>query len=138
MVRHLKPVAQNKQISQYIFIAILCAKKSSVTWAGSRNIFLNKLCIDIKFTNVIFNFVLGGLIYHYFHDPIQLEITIDYSVYEFVDDSDTKLTMETFLVLFILLYVGMAIGIITLIIEIWIYKKTEKKRISNQRWFLKH
>lgn len=34
--------------------------------------------IGIKYLN---NLASGGLIYHFYHDPIQLEITMDYLVY---------------------------------------------------------
>ena len=66
----------------------------------------------------------GGLIYHFAHDPLQLEITMDYSAFA-VDDSEEKLTMEIFIVLFIFLLVGMPIALIALFVEKYSYKKLE-------------
>ena len=75
----------------------------------------------------------GGLIYHFCHDPIPLEITMDYLVFTFVDDSDEKLTMETFMVLFIFLTFGNLTGLIALCVEIWDYRKKEKARVARRR-----
>ncbi len=61
----------------------------------------------------------GGLIYHYFHDPIHLEITQDYKNFVGIDDSDTKLSIDLFMVIFIFLSVGLVIGLIVLLLEIW-------------------
>ncbi len=36
---------------------------------------------------------LGGLIFHFFHEPLSLELTLDYSVFYFVDDSKEKLSL---------------------------------------------
>ena len=66
--------------------------------------------------------------YHFFHEPIPLEITMDYKVFTFVDDSEEKLTVETFMVLFIFLFVGLVSGLIALLVEKWVYKKEEEKR----------
>ena len=78
-------------------------------------------------------FITGGLIFHYFHNPIQLEITQDYNNFVGVDDSETKLSIKIFLVIFIFLYVGLAIGLIVLLLEIWYYKRMEKKK-EMERW----
>ena len=80
---------------------------------------------------------LGGLIFHYFHNPVPLEMTMDYLIFTYVDDSNEKLTIETFLVLFIFLAVGLTMGIIVLFLEIcvhkWIEKKKERQRLANRR-----
>ena len=80
---------------------------------------------------------IGGLIFHYFHDPIQLEIALPYSVFVTEDDSDTKLSMEIFQVIFIFWAVGMALGLFTLLFEKWVYKKkaerNEIQRLAKQR-----
>ena len=78
-------------------------------------------------------FTTGGLIFHYFHNPIQLEITQDYNNFIGVDDSDTKLSIELFVVIFIFLGVGLAIGLIALLLEIWHYKRMEKMK-ELERW----
>ncbi len=65
----------------------------------------------------------GGLIHHFQHDPIQLEITMDYSIFDVVDDSEEKLTMETFMVLFIYWLVGIPIALSTLWLERHVYKR---------------
>ena len=71
---------------------------------------------------------IGGLLYHFQHDPIPLEITFPYIVFTFVDDSEEKLSMETFMVLFIFLFVGLVTGLIALLAELWVYKKNVAKR----------
>jgi hypothetical protein len=60
----------------------------------------------------------GGLIYHYWHEPLYLDLTIDPSVFTYVDDSKEKLSLETFLLIFIVWAVGMGIGILSLLAEI--------------------
>ena len=37
----------------------------------------------------------GGFIYHLYHEPLALELTFDYNVFYFVDDSNEKLTLVT-------------------------------------------
>jgi hypothetical protein len=87
-------------------------------------IFWQKNIIDAKAAReILMKLTTGGLIYHYSHDPIQLEITMDYSIFDVVDDSEEKLTMETFMVLFIFLLVGIPIAFIALLIEKHVYKR---------------
>ncbi len=70
----------------------------------------------------------GGLIYHFFHEPIPLEITMDYLVFTFVDDSEEKLSIETFMVIFVFLSVGYVIGLLALLAEIWAFRRQAKVR----------
>jgi hypothetical protein len=37
-----------------------------------------------------------GLIHHFCHDPLPLELTLDASVFNRVDDSNEKLSLDTF------------------------------------------
>ena len=34
----------------------------------------------------------GGLIYHFFHEPMYLELTMDYLVFTFIDDSEVSIS----------------------------------------------
>ena len=77
------------------------------------------------------------MIFHYFHDPIQLEIAMPYSLFVTEDDSDTKLSMELFVVIFIFWSVGMVLAMSTLLFEKWVYKRIaerkEMQRLANRR-----
>ena len=75
----------------------------------------------------------GGLLYHFYHEPIPLEITMDYSVFTFVDDSEEKLSMETFLILFIFLLCGLMIAPLVLLWEIWVYRKKEMGKMERRK-----
>jgi hypothetical protein len=75
----------------------------------------------------------NGLMYHFFHDPLPLEITMDYLVFTFVDDSEEKLSIETFMVIFVFLLVGQISGIIALLVERWIFKRQEEKKRIHKR-----
>ncbi len=70
----------------------------------------------------------GGLIFHYFHDPIQLEIAQPYSLFVTEDDSNTKLDIDLLLVVFIFWAVGMVLAMSTLLFEKWVYKRIAKKK----------
>ena len=64
----------------------------------------------------------GGLITHYYSDPMYLEQTMDVSIFTFHDNSKEKLTMEQFLLIFLFLVFGMALAILALLFEILIYR----------------
>ncbi len=66
---------------------------------------------------------LGGFIYHFFHDPLPLELTMDYPIFTGYDDSEEKLTLETFGLISIVLVFGWILGLITLLLEIYTHKK---------------
>ncbi len=53
-------------------------------------------------------------------------------IFTFVDDSNEKLTLETFTVLFIFLSVGLLLSPVALVVEKWIYKKQEMKRMTRK------
>ena len=71
----------------------------------------------------------GGLIHHFYHDPIPLEMTMEYTIFTFIDDSLEKLTLETFTVIFIFLSIGLAFGLIGLLVE----KRVHKREQMNPR-----
>ena len=59
---------------------------------------------------------------------------MDYLIFTFEDDSNEKLTIETFLVLFIFLAVGLTLGIIVLLLEMCpqVDRKEERKATMGQ------
>ena len=65
----------------------------------------------------------GGLISHYYSDPLYLEQTMDVSVFTFHDNSKDKLTMEQFLLIFLVLGFGMALALLALFLEIIVYRE---------------
>ncbi len=73
--------------------------------------------------------ITGGLIQHFYHDPIPLELMMDYLIFTFVDNSNEKLTLETFTVIFIFLAIGLAISLIALCVE----RRVHKRELTNPR-----
>jgi hypothetical protein len=71
----------------------------------------------------------GGFITKFFRDPLPLELTLDYLIFTFVDDSQEKLTTETFMLLFVFLLVGFLLSFVALFIEIWVFKRRRQARI---------
>jgi hypothetical protein len=64
----------------------------------------------------------GGLIEHYWNDPLYLEQTMSMETFTFYDDSKDKLTLETLFLSFAFLAFGMVLSLITLLIEFLVYK----------------
>jgi len=55
-------------------------------------------------------------------------LTHDYNIYVGVDDSETKLSMELFVVIFIFWAAGMVLAMSTMLFEKWVYKRIAKKK----------
>jgi hypothetical protein len=70
--------------------------------------------------------MLGGLLYHFAHEPMFLELTMDDDVFYKLDDSKELLTMETFSLIFIIWLAGMGLGFVAMLAEIYFYKKQEE------------
>ena len=66
--------------------------------------------------------------YHFAHDPMFLELTMDEDVFYKLDDSKDLLTMETFSLIFIAWLAGMGFAFIALLAENYFYKKQEEKK----------
>jgi hypothetical protein len=81
----------------------------------------------------------GGLIDHFAHQPLFLELTMDYDVFTVIDDSKDKLTLETFVVIFIVWLVGIISGLSCLLVELFCFKqKVWKPRCTKiNNWFHK-
>ena len=73
----------------------------------------------------------GGLIYHFGHEPFFLELTMDNSLFTTVDESKDKLSLETFVVIFIVWIVGILLAIISHLVEVCYYKRSMKTIIGN-------
>ena len=64
----------------------------------------------------------GGLIKHYWDDPLYLEQTMSVKTFTFYDDSKDKLTLDTFFLTFVFLGSGMVLSLLALLVEILVFK----------------
>jgi hypothetical protein len=74
----------------------------------------------------------GGLIKYYWEEPLPLEMTLDDKVFTFVDDSQDKLTTDTFFLLFLFWAFGMLMAFVAITVEIIVFKskmRNQKKKI---------
>ena len=63
----------------------------------------------------------GGLIFHFSHEPLPLELTMKSQIFEEVDDSKEKLSLDTLMLIFIIWFFGMVTGVVVLWIEVIVY-----------------
>jgi hypothetical protein len=70
---------------------------------------------------------LGGLIQHYWNDPLYLEQTMSLGIFTFYDDSKEKLTIETFFLIFTFWGIGMTLALSSLLAEMAVFKKKARK-----------
>ena len=79
----------------------------------------------------------GGLIQHFWNDPLYLEQTLDLNLFTFYDNSKDKLTMITFALIFAVWGIGAALSLICLATENIVFKyKAAKKRKMRTRIIL--
>jgi hypothetical protein len=70
--------------------------------------------------------------YHFAHHPIPLELTMDENIFFLVDDSKAKLTLEPFILIFVVLVVGVGLGLIALLAEMIFFKRGEEKKTKQK------
>ena len=75
----------------------------------------------------------GGLIDHFFNEPIPLEMTMDPKIFTYVDDSKEKLTLETFFLIFIIWGVGMGLGLVSLASEKIFFERDRKRQMAKRK-----
>ncbi len=88
------------------------------------------------FNAVIAKIHAGGLIKYFWDNPLPLELTFDDTIFTHVDDSQEKLTTDTFFLLFLIWAFGMILSLIGLAIEILVFKGTlkNKRRTKLNNW----
>ena len=59
----------------------------------------------------------GGLIDHYWNDPLYLEQTMPMQLFTFYDSSKDKLTVKTFFLIFVLWLIGAFLSLMCLLAE---------------------
>ena len=69
----------------------------------------------------------GGLILHYWYDPLDLEQMMSMDTFTYHDNSKDKLTLETFFLTFVLLAFGMVLSLCTLLVEVLVYRYKAQK-----------
>ena len=110
-----KIICRIKEIEQNLFerySALLLEKLSPLTP------YVNELLSRLR---------AGGLIQHYWNDPLYLEQTMSMDTFTFYDNSKDKLTLETFFLIFVFLAFGMVLSLVTLLVEILVYKYRARK-----------
>ena len=75
----------------------------------------------------------GGLINFFYHDPLPLESTMAYDIFFKVDDSNEKLSIDVFFYLFIILLIGMILGLLCLLVEIYVHNKQMAKERARRK-----
>ncbi len=73
----------------------------------------------------------GGLIKYYWDKPLPLQLTLDHKLFTTVDNSNDKLTTDTFFLLFLIWAFGMVLSLFALAVEIMIFKRTMKSKVNN-------
>ena len=76
----------------------------------------------------------GGLIKHYWNDPLYLEQTLSVETFTFYDNSKDKLTFDTFFLIFIFLGFGMTAALLSLFVEILAYRYKARKAGLVDEW----
>ena len=110
-----KFICRIKEIEQNLFeryVALLLEKFSPLTP------YVNELLSRLR---------AGGLILHYWNDPLYLEQTMSMDTFTYYDDSHDKLTLETFFLTFVFLAFGMVLSLVTLFVEILVYRYRARK-----------
>ena len=69
----------------------------------------------------------GGLILHYWYDPLALEQMMSMETFTYYDNSKDKLTLETFFLTFVFLAFGMVLSLCTLLVEVLVYRHQARK-----------
>ena len=69
----------------------------------------------------------GGMILHFWNDPLYLEQTMSLETFTYYDNSRDKLTFETFFLIFVFLACGMALSLIALIVEKLVHRFKARK-----------
>ena len=65
----------------------------------------------------------GGLIDHYWNDPLYLEQTMPMELFTFYDNSKDKLTVKTFFLIFVLWLIGAFLSLLCLLAENLYYNR---------------
>ena len=74
----------------------------------------------------------GGLLVHYNNDPTYLEQTLPLDVFTFHDDSKDILTMEPFMLIFVMWGFGMISAIVGLILENVVHQLKRSNQLRHQ------
>ena len=74
----------------------------------------------------------GGLIYHFMHDPIALEITMKREVFTFVDNSKDKLSVQHLFLVFVIWIIGMVLGFVCFVGEIFVHKNEMANKMNSR------
>ncbi len=85
------------------------------------------------FNSVIAKIRAGGLIKYYWDNPLPLQLTFDDKIFTNVDNSQDKLTTDTFFLLFLIWAFGMVLSFVAIAFEILFFKrniKDQKKSTS--------
>ena len=82
-------------------------------------------------THVKLLFFIGGFFYHFYHDPLPLEFTMDPAIFIFTDDSKEKISVTTLFLIFVIWVGGMAFGLLIFAIEVL---TVEAKKVNLDVW----
>jgi hypothetical protein len=82
------------------------------------------------FNSVIALIRAGGLIKYYWDKPLPLQLTLDHKLFTTVDNSNDKLTTDTFFLLFLIWAFGMVLSLVALAVEIMIFKRSMKSKVN--------
>ena len=82
------------------------------------------------FNAIIAKLRAGGLIKYYWDDPLSLEFTLDDKLFNYVDDSQDKLTPDTFFLLFLIWAFGMVLSFFAISIEILYFRRNMKHKVK--------
>ena len=103
-------ILSTREIKENLFVrftSILMEKNSPLTP------YINKLVSNMRG---------GGLIQHYWNDPLYLEQTMSMDTFTYYDDSKDKLTLETFFLISIFLACGMVLSLIVFMVEWLVFR----------------